>query len=454
MERESPSEFEKDSVGTPSSIRLEPVGHVSGGTCRVYTARLSGKKVFVKEIKEEFAADSRMLSAFRKEAEIGFRLDHPHLPKYIYADGVLPSGRYIVQEYIDGSTLPEFIKTNPGYFTRKANVRKFVKEFADVMDYLHSNQILHLDVKPRNVILTRVGNSLKLVDLGFCASDFYDDTRGLTAGYTPPEGEVSPRERTEESDYYGLGKILAFIRSNTPGYPRRTFRRLEKGLLHPDPERRLASRESIERVVGRSGSGRGVRAAVWAGVALLITVILLLVMGKTAFRESSRTPPDIPSETVTPPAEPNYEEVSPSDETPQVRTVKTSDNAGVIEDNGGKSPASEGIGYSPESMEKMKDEMRGDVRSCFAGFDDTLALYIREGKYADADRDEIKRMLTSNYSKAFQTSKYKRAYRDISPSLIDDTMAQILSEEENQGWGKRLKQYMRECQRVSSGLSR
>ena len=161
------SEFEKDGFEPTHGLKLIPLENAAGGTCNAYAARLFGKKVFVKEIKPEFADDARMLAAFRKEAEIGFRLEHRNLSKYIYAEGVLPSDRYIVQEFIDGETLPAFIEGNPAYFQNKRNIARFIREFTDVIDYLHRNQIVHLDLKPENIIISRVGASLKLTDLGF-----------------------------------------------------------------------------------------------------------------------------------------------------------------------------------------------------------------------------------------------------------------------------------------------
>lgn len=443
------SEFEKEGLQPSLNLRLTPLHEASGGTCNAFTARLSGKKVFLKEIKPELADDARMLAAFRKEAEIGFRLDHSNLPKYIFAEGVLPSDKYIVQEFIDGKTLTDFIKENPAYFRNKQNLKRFALELADVIDYLHRNGIVHLDLKPENIIITRVGHSLKLVDLGFCASDYYDDTRGFTRSELAPEGVAEPRDRGMESDYYGIGKILKYIRSHASGFTGRKFRKLESRLLHPIPSKRLSSKDEIEKILARNNKMGNVWLA--AASALIVSAIVLFLILDLE-KDSRYNPveemmenPDLQSvkETATNDMEKGDNTLRPREEIhpPQKSQNQESDTPAQSE-------------FSYESYERLKAEMTEDINKNFAGFERMLAQYLRDGKFTEKDYKTIRDAYIAALQKTSITSYYKAKYKDLSASLIDDTMAEQLQQLEKAHWGAAYKKYIQEYQAFSEGSSK
>ena len=135
---------------------------VSGATCQCYRVKLYGKLHFLKRLKPELRTNPRHVAALHKEFETGYNLDHPHLVRYLYC-----GDDYLLTEYIDGSTLLEFAKQNPEFFKSKANVSRLLGSLLDVVEYLHSHQVVHLDLKPQNILITRVGHELKLTDLGF-----------------------------------------------------------------------------------------------------------------------------------------------------------------------------------------------------------------------------------------------------------------------------------------------
>ena len=460
------SEFENEGVEPSLKLRLMPLVKASGGTCNAYVARLFGKKVFVKEIKPEFADDARMLAAFRKEAEIGFRLDHRHLPRYIYAEGVLPPDRYIVQEFIDGLTLPDFIKDNPAYFRNRQYLKRFVRELADVIDYLHRNGIVHLDLKPENIIVTRVGHTLKLVDLGFCASDFYDDTRGFTRSELAPEGIAEPRDRGANSDYYGIGKILSYIRSHASGLSGREFRKLESRLLHPDPAKRLSSKEEIEKIL--AGNVRVRRVGLSGAVALIVSALVLLIIFLAPNRESHDAPIDETVENNILPAvkesetkniekaDNSMEPIGIGDSKEPGRTtpnaLQTSEENLPPQNQESRTPAQSE--FHQDSYERLKAEMAQNVNNNFASFEKMLTAYLRDGKYTEKDYKTVLATYKAALHKTFDTSPYKTKYPDLSPSFIDDTMAEVMQVEEKKKWGPAYKKYMQEYQAFESGSSR
>ena len=190
-----------------SQSRYETIEQMDtqGATCDTYRVKLYGKLHFLKQLKPEYVGDIRYQEALRKEFETGYRLEHPNLVRYLSLDkdGVL-------MEYVDGETLSQRLTKIPDYFKQRKNADKFVRQLLDALGYLHSHQVLHLDLKPDNILLTYINDDVKLIDLGFCRTDVFVDTQGYTSGFAAPEqkegGAVDVR-----TDIYAFGKILELL---------------------------------------------------------------------------------------------------------------------------------------------------------------------------------------------------------------------------------------------------
>ena len=152
------SEF-SDIQQTFPDAELLPVG---GSTCDCYRVKLYGKLHFMKRLKPELRTDPRYVSALQKEFETGYPLDHPHLVRY-----VSKGDDYLMTEYVDGLTLGTFVEENPAYFKSVQNANHFLSQLLEVVGYLHQHQIVHLDLKPNNILITRIGHDVKLADLGY-----------------------------------------------------------------------------------------------------------------------------------------------------------------------------------------------------------------------------------------------------------------------------------------------
>lgn len=176
-----------------------------GATCDTFRVKLYGKLHFLKRLKVEYAGDIRYQEALRKEFETGYRLEHPNLVRYLSLDK-----DSILMEYVDGETLSQRFVRNPDYFNEEKHTEKFVRQLLSALQYLHSHQVLHLDLKPDNILLTHINDDVKLIDLGFCYTDAFVDTQGHTNAFAAPEqkagGEVDVR-----SDIYAFGKILELL---------------------------------------------------------------------------------------------------------------------------------------------------------------------------------------------------------------------------------------------------
>ena len=183
---------------------LEPL-EAQGATCDTFRVKLYGKLHFLKRLKPKLAADIRHQEAFRKEFETGYRLEHPHLVRYITLndDGIL-------MEYVDGETLTQRLERQPEYFNERKHTDKFIRQLLDAVSYLHSHQVLHLDLKPDNIMLTRIGDDVKLIDLGCCLTDTFADTPGRTPAFAAPE-QLAGEAVDVRTDIYAIGRILQLL---------------------------------------------------------------------------------------------------------------------------------------------------------------------------------------------------------------------------------------------------
>ena len=194
--------------------RFEAIEQVEsqGATCDTFRVKLYGKLHFLKRLKSEYAGDIRYQEAFRKEFETGYRLEHTNLVRYLSLD---KDG--ILMEYVDGEPLSQRLTQNPDYFKQRKNTDKLVRQLLSVLGYLHSHQVLHLDLKPDNILLTHINDDVKLIDLGFCYTDTFADTKGHTNTFAAPEQLPSLGEEGQEAtinvptDIYAFGKILELL---------------------------------------------------------------------------------------------------------------------------------------------------------------------------------------------------------------------------------------------------
>ena len=181
-----------------------------GATCDTFRVKLYGKLHFLKRLKAEYAGNIRYQEALRKEFETGFRLEHPNLVRYLSLDhdGML-------MEYVDGETLSQRLATNPDYFRDRKHIDKFAHQLLDALGYLHSHQVLHLDLKPDNILLTRIDDDVKLIDFGCCYTDSFPDTPGYTSEFAAPEQlSIIHCPLSIQSDIYAIGKVLDLLPSS------------------------------------------------------------------------------------------------------------------------------------------------------------------------------------------------------------------------------------------------
>lgn len=250
----------------------------TGGTCDTYRVRINGKWHFLKRPKGEMSSNPLYITAFEREFDIGYRLEHKSLVRYI-DKRIDEQGVYILTEMVDGDNLDEFVSKNSDYFKDKRKLKEFVTQMLDVLDYLHNNQVLHLDLTPSNIMITRVGHKVKLVDLGFAYSDCYQSiAAGMTREYAAPEqlhgGEVGPW-----TDIYALGKVLLALFNNDErmgGFRAvpSCCRSFVKKCVETDPQLRFATVAQARQFLSKKQSNHTLIAGILISIAMLLMLIV------------------------------------------------------------------------------------------------------------------------------------------------------------------------------------
>lgn len=239
---------------------------VSGFMCEAYRVKIYGKLHFLKKLKPEHEDNILFREALRKEFEIGFRLEHPNIVRYVsfHDDEIL-------MEYVDGEELLAFLKNHPTYFEDAEHFDKFVGQLLSALQYLHDNQVLHLDLKPENIMLTRIGCDVKVVDLGCCYSDTFVDSTGYTTQYAAPE-QLAGRKVDVRTDIYAVGKILELL----PHHPT-IYNKVIKRSLDKNPQNRYQTIAELQKALSvRNYNKKKIVAAV--SFVFAVSVVLLLAL--------------------------------------------------------------------------------------------------------------------------------------------------------------------------------
>ncbi|MCR5543770.1 MAG: Stk1 family PASTA domain-containing Ser/Thr kinase [Eubacterium sp.] len=192
--------------GTILDDRYEIIDVVgTGGMSTVYRAKDERLKRFVaiKVLKSDYSSDQNFVSKFRAEAQSSAGLTHPNIVS-VY-DVCEDDGRYfIVMELVEGITLKEFINLNGRLNMQQA--LDFSIQIASGLEAAHEHHVIHRDIKPQNIIVSKSGN-IKVTDFGIAkaATSTTMSTTGIgSVHYISPE-QARGGYSDERSDIYSLG---------------------------------------------------------------------------------------------------------------------------------------------------------------------------------------------------------------------------------------------------------
>lgn len=184
---------------------IELIGR--GGMAYVYKAkdRKLNRYVAVKVLREEYTENEQFIKKFDRESQAAAGLSHPNIVS-VYDVGVEGDIYYIIMEYVDGITLKQYLNKK-GHLDYKEATR-FIIDVAAALKCAHEHKIIHRDIKPHNILLTR-DLVPKVADFGI-ARAITSSTVTMTNQTMGSVHYISPEQARggfvdERSDLYSLG---------------------------------------------------------------------------------------------------------------------------------------------------------------------------------------------------------------------------------------------------------
>ena len=177
----------------------------SGGMADVYKAKdhVLNRLVAIKVLKQEYSTDATFVKKFRVEAQSAAGLSHPNIVN-VYDVGEDDGVYFIVMELVQGITLKNYIDMKGKLDIREA--LNISVQIASGLSAAHENRIIHRDIKPQNIIMSRDGK-VKVTDFGIAKvadSTTVTTTAAGTVHYISPE-QARGVYSDERSDIYSLG---------------------------------------------------------------------------------------------------------------------------------------------------------------------------------------------------------------------------------------------------------
>ncbi|MDE7266511.1 MAG: Stk1 family PASTA domain-containing Ser/Thr kinase [Lachnospiraceae bacterium] len=182
---------------------LEKIG--TGGMSDVYKAKDQklNRLVAIKVLKQEFSENRNFVSKFRVEAQAAAGLMHPNIVN-VYDVGEEDGIHYIVMELVEGITLKKYIEKKSRLTTKEAI--SIAIQVSMGIEAAHNNHIIHRDIKPQNIIISKEGK-VKVTDFGIAKAASSNTITSNVMGsvhYTSPE-QARGGFSDEKSDIYSLG---------------------------------------------------------------------------------------------------------------------------------------------------------------------------------------------------------------------------------------------------------
>ena len=228
------SVFGEDRVGDYDLIA--PIGE--GGMGVVYHARHRriGREVALKMIRAHALDDASAVERFRLEARLAARLEHEHIVT-VYEAGFADGQHYYAMRYIVGRSLAEEIGKKP---LSEARATRYLEQVARAVDFAHTQDVLHRDIKPRNILIDSHDRAVvtdfglaKLLTMGPGATRT-DDRLG-TPPYMSPEQVRDPSRAGVSSDVYSLGATLYEALTGRPPFQAENPLEVYRQVLDDEP---------------------------------------------------------------------------------------------------------------------------------------------------------------------------------------------------------------------------
>lgn len=257
-------------VGFSKFHDYKEIPYNGSGSCKLYTVISGERKLFLKAASDEKGNLAENIARLQREYKLLERLyGNEHVVRCIGWRNDAEVGLCIVMEYIDGVTLTEFLASSPSFKEKK----RVLYELLDALAFIHNHQVVHNDLKLENILITRNGHNVKLIDFGYADSDAnLDKATGGTTAFASPE--LLKQEVTDvKSDIYSLGFIIKAL------FPHRY------GLV----VRRCQRKEATRRFRNVGEVRRAIHFREVAGKSLMLGLVAaLLLTGWLLYREAPK----------------------------------------------------------------------------------------------------------------------------------------------------------------------
>lgn len=170
-------------------------------------------------VADDGSADAQCVrDMLRKEYAVGCMLSAatPYVVRCVdFVD--TPSECVLKLEYVSGDTIDAIVSAEPEYFASPQRLHRFLTQLLQGLSAAHRHQVVHLDIKPSNIMLTRVNREVRIIDFGMCYCSGYPGTMGLTAAYAAPEQLDGSADVDARTDIYAVGRLMEYIERHTCG---------------------------------------------------------------------------------------------------------------------------------------------------------------------------------------------------------------------------------------------
>jgi predicted Ser/Thr protein kinase len=235
------------------------VGRGGMGVVYLATDRRLGRRVALKVIVPELAADPQFRVRFEREARVAATLEHPHVVP-VYEAGEQDGSLFIAMRFIDGRDLATEVREHGPLAPQR--LARLIVQVAGALDAAHRAGVVHRDVKPANVLLAGAGDDehAYLTDFGLtreAASESGLTVTGQWVGtvdYAAPE-QIMGEPTDARSDVYALGCTVLHALTGQPPYQGVPAARLYAHMNIPPPsacESRAGLRPEVDAAIGRA----------------------------------------------------------------------------------------------------------------------------------------------------------------------------------------------------------
>ena len=127
--------------------------------CLIYSGVRYDRRFLIKALRPEHRSLTEYRQIQQREFRFGIALSHPNIATTYSLEPVGGLGECIVQEYIEGQTLSQWLSTNPSWAARE----RAAGQLEEVLEFLHAKQLTHRDLKGDNILITRNGSLVSML---------------------------------------------------------------------------------------------------------------------------------------------------------------------------------------------------------------------------------------------------------------------------------------------------